>query len=224
MCKSIVLLSGGLDSLTTAAIASRDSQEIYFLHANYAQRTMKKEKDCFEAMCKHYAPTDTLNVDIDYLAKIGGSSLTDTSMDIPQELAEGVPSTYVPFRNAHLLCIAVSWGEVIGAQNIYIGAVEEDSSGYPDCREVFYQAFQKSIDYGTKDATKINIKTPLIHMSKAEIIKLALGLNAPLQLSWSCYQSEQQACGICDSCRLRISAFKKANYIDPIEYAIDIDW
>ncbi len=226
MNKSIILVSGGMDSLVTAAIAKNESEEIYFLHINYGQKTEKKELECFHKLEKFYQPKDSMIVNIDYLKKIGGSSLTDNSITIKDFENEnnGVPDSYVPFRNAHIICIAVSWAEVIGANKIYIGAVEEDSSGYPDCRESFYKSFEKTISLGTKDETKISIVTPIIHKRKAEIINIGKELSAPLEFSWSCYKNNDLACGKCDSCHLRINAFKEAGQIDPIPYAIEIDW
>lgn len=224
--KSIVLLSGGMDSLVTTAIAKKESDEIYFIHANYGQKTESKELECFNNLVNFYQPADILNVDINYLRKIGGSSLVDNGLKIHNHHEEetGVPNTYVPFRNAHLIAIGVSWAEVIGAQRIYIGAVEEDSSGYPDCRESFYESYNKTIDLGTKDETKIRIMTPVIHMTKSEIVKKGKELNCPFEFSWSCYRSNDEACGTCDSCHLRIKAFKEANMKDPIPYKIKIDW
>lgn len=225
MNKGIVLLSGGMDSLVTAAIAKNECDEIYFLHLNYGQKTEDREMRSFRRMCNYYNPKDVLVADISYLKVIGGSSLTDSKMNVKDyDGAEGVPDSYVPFRNAHLVTIGTSWAEVIGANKIYVGAVEEDSSGYPDCRESFYNALQKAIDLGTKDETKIKLITPIIHKSKAEIIKLGAELEAPVELSWSCYKNNDIACGKCDSCVLRINAFKKAGMIDPIKYAIEIDW
>ncbi|MDP8269221.1 MAG: 7-cyano-7-deazaguanine synthase QueC [Candidatus Tenebribacter davisii] len=225
MNKGIVLLSGGMDSLVTAAIAKKECDEIYFLHLNYGQKTEVREMRAFRKMCKFFNPKDILVVDISYLKEIGGSSLTDDKMKIKDhDGEEGVPDSYVPFRNAHLVTIGASWAEVIGVNRIYVGAVEEDSSGYPDCRESFYKALEKAIDLGTKDETKIELRTPIIHKRKAEIIKLGFEMGAPLELSWSCYKNNDIACGKCDSCVLRINAFKEAGMKDPIKYAIEIDW
>ena len=225
MNKGIVLLSGGMDSLVTAAIAKNECDEIYFLHLNYGQKTEDREMRSFRKMCNYFNPKEVLIVDISYLKEIGGSSLTDSNMQIKDyDGEEGVPTSYVPFRNAHLITIGTSWAEVIGANKIYIGAVEEDSSGYPDCRESFYIAFEKAIDLGTKDETKIKLVTPIIHKRKSEIIKLGFKLEAPLESSWRCYKNNDIACGKCDSCVLRINAFKKAKMKDPITYAIEIDW
>lgn len=197
----------------------------YFLHANYGQTTEEKELKAFNQLKEFYKPSESLVVDIGYLKEIGGSSLTDKKMEIKDYSgSEEIPNTYVPFRNAHLVSIATSWAEVIGAEKIYIGAVEEDSSGYPDCRELFFKSLTLTINLGTKDETKIDVVTPIIHKSKAEIIKIGKELNAPLEYSWSCYRENEIACGTCDSCVLRINAFKEAKEVDPIPYKIDIDW
>ena len=225
MNKAIILVSGGMDSLVTAAIAKQECDEVYFLHLNYGQRTEVRELRSFRKMKDFFKPKDVLIVEVSYLKDIGGSSLTDENMEIKDfDGSDEVPTSYVPFRNAHLITIAVSWAEVIGANRIYIGAVEEDSSGYPDCRESFYKSFEKIIDLGTKDETKIKIITPIIHKKKSEIIKLGVKLDAPLELSWSCYKNNDIACGKCDSCVLRINAFKEAGIKDPIQYEIVIDW
>lgn len=219
MDKAIVLVSGGMDSLVSAAIAST-KYELAFLHINYGQRTEKRELKAFNDIADHYNVQKRLVVSIEYLAQIGGSSLTDNSIEVSKADVENkeVPTSYVPFRNANILAIATSWAEVIGASKIFIGAVEEDSSGYPDCREVFYEAYNKMIGLGTKPETIITIETPIIHMKKFEIIKLGSELNAPLGLSWSCYQNENKACGVCDSCALRLRGFQLAGIDDPIEY------
>ena len=219
MNRGIVLLSGGMDSLVTAAIAQKECDEIYFLHLNYGQKTEDREMRSFRKMCNFFNPKDILVVDISYLKEIGGSSLTDEGMQIKDhDGVEGVPTSYVPFRNAHLVTIGTSWAEVIEANKIYIGAVEEDSSGYPDCRESFYHSFEKAIALGTKDETKIKIITPIIHKKKSEIIKIGKELGVPFELSWSCYRNNEIACGVCDSCVLRLKAFKEAGMIDPIQY------
>ncbi len=222
--KAIILVSGGMDSLVTIAIAKQENAELYFLHANYGQKTQTKEQECFDNLVQYYHPKDTLTVDLTYLKQIGGTSLIDINQEIKDHNlsdSKSVPDTYVPFRNGNLIVIATSWAEVIGAQSIYIGAVEEDSSGYPDCRETFYQALNKAIELGTKDETKIQIKTPIIHKTKAEIINIGKELNAPFQFSWSCYRNNDFACGTCDSCFLRLKAFKKAGMKDPIPYQND---
>jgi len=217
---SIVLVSGGMDSCVTAAIAKSETDEIALLHVSYGQRTEKRERKAFEDIADFYGVTERLAVSIEYLTKIGGSSLTDKSIEVSEANLEAteIPTSYVPFRNANMLSIAASWAEVLGAKSIYIGAVAEDSSGYPDCRPEFYEAFEKAIDAGTKPDTRIEIRTPVIHLSKAEIVRKGLQLNAPLQLSWSCYRNEDLACGTCDSCALRLRGFARAGAIDPIEY------
>ncbi len=223
--KGIVLVSGGMDSLVVAANDQKECNEIYFLHLNYGQKTEARELRAFQQMKEFFQPQDILVVDVSYLEQIGGSSLTDRKLEIKDFAVDnGVPNSYVPFRNAHLVTIATSWAEVICANRIYIGAVEEDSSGYPDCRENFYKALEKAIDLGTKDETKIEICTPIIHKRKAEIIQIGDKLGAPLHFSWSCYRNNEIACGTCDSCALRISAFKEAGLVDPIQYSIKIDW
>src|SRR5678816_822030 len=186
---AICLVSGGMDSCVTAAIAGEENDELAFLHVSYGQRTEKREREAFEALADHYNVKSRLVISLEHLAKIGGSSLTDDRIAVTAAnlTAPGIPSSYVPFRNAHLLSAAVSWGEVINATAIYIGAVAEDSSGYPDCRPEFYDAFQKTIDAGTKSGTRIEIRTPIIHLSKAEIVRKGIELNAPLNLTWSCY-------------------------------------
>lgn len=220
MIRAIVLLSGGMDSLVCAAKAVQECDELFFLHFNYGQKTEAKELECFHALSRYYQPIQAKVVDYYWLREIGGSDLTDSEMKIPENSLHSkiVPSTYVPFRNATLLCAAVAWAEVISAERIYIGAVEEDSSGYPDCREIFFRAFETVIATGSKAGTRISLKTPVINLSKAEIVNLGLQLKAPFELSWSCYQSETEACGVCDSCRLRLNAFAKAGISDPIPY------
>ncbi len=221
MSSAIVLVSGGMDSCVTAAIAAGDSDRLAFLHVSYGQRTEVRERKAFNDIADHYGIEKRLDVSIEYLAKIGGSSLTDERMNVTEAdlSSKEIPTSYVPFRNANMLSIATSWAEVLGARAIYIGAVAEDSSGYPDCRPEFYQAFQKAIDAGTKPDTHITIRTPIIHLSKAEIVKKGIELNAPLHLTWSCYRSEDLACGTCDSCALRLRGFERAGMKDPISYA-----
>ena len=217
---SIVLVSGGMDSCVTAAMALEENHEIAFLHISYGQLTEIRERQAFSDLADHYSIEKRLDISIEYLAKIGGSSLTDKSIAVTEADLESkeIPTSYVPFRNANMLSIAVSWAEVIGATAIYIGAVAEDSSGYPDCRPEFYAAFQQTINIGTKPDTHIEIRTPIIELSKAEIVKKGIELNAPLHLTWSCYRSETLACGTCDSCTLRLRGFEKANKKDPIAY------
>jgi len=216
---SVVLLSGGMDSCVCAALAARDT-ETAALHVSYGQRTEARERHSFFAICERLGIRNRLVVRDDALRQIGGSALTDENIAVPESHAIGhdIPVTYVPFRNAHFLSAAVSWAEVLGASKIYIGAVEQDSSGYPDCRPAYYQAFNRVIDAGTK-AGGIEVVTPLIAMRKAEIIRLGLELGAPLQLTWSCYSREDRACGVCDSCVLRLRAFQDAGASDPLPYA-----
>ena len=217
--KAIVLVSGGMDSLVTTAIAHK-LHSLSLLHLNYGQRTENRELRAFNDIADHFGVQERLVVDLRHLSKIGGSSLTDRNLAITKADLnyKGIPSTYVPFRNANILSIAVSWAEVIGAERIYIGAVEEDSSGYPDCREVFYDAFNEVIKLGTKPGSKILVETPIIHMKKQEIVIKGMELEVPFELSWSCYQNEDKACGACDSCALRLRGFKLAGIEDPIEY------
>ncbi len=227
---AVVLLSGGMDSCVTLAQAVKDGCSISALHVNYGQRTQDRELQAFQDICDHYQIHRRLVVDISHLAQIGGSALTDLSIDVPHNLtnttresnvddsATTIPVTYVPFRNANILSIATSWAEVLGAHAIYIGAVEEDSSGYPDCRESFFSAFQQVIAQGTRPETQIEIRTPLIHLTKAQIVGLGGNLLAPLHLSWSCYEQQDKACGRCDSCQLRLKGFSQAGVKDPIQY------
>jgi len=217
---SICLVSGGMDSCVTAAIANADNNILAFLHISYGQRTEARERKSFNDIADFYGVEKRLDISIEHLAKIGGSSLTDNNIAVTEADLENkeIPSSYVPFRNANMLSIAVSWAEMVGANAIYIGAVAEDSSGYPDCRPEFYEAFQKTIDAGTKPETHIKIRTPIIHLSKAEIVKKGTELGAPLHLTWSCYRSEDLACGTCDSCALRLRGFEQAGEKDPITY------
>jgi 7-cyano-7-deazaguanine synthase len=211
-----------MDSCVTAAIADAERYELSLLHVNYGQRTEARELRAFEDVAGHYGvpPAHRLVSSIAHLAAIGGSSLTDASIPVSAADLESseIPSSYVPFRNAHLLSIAVSWSEVIGAERIFIGAVYEDSSGYPDCRPAYYAAFNEVIHLGTA-AGAIRIETPIIHLKKEEIIRRGVELRAPLHLTWSCYQREDEACGVCDSCALRLRGFQRAGLEDPIPYA-----
>ncbi|MCB0278868.1 MAG: 7-cyano-7-deazaguanine synthase QueC [Calditrichaeota bacterium] len=217
---AVVLCSGGLDSCVTTAIAA-ENYDLALLHLNYGQLTEKRELKAFTDIADHYQVKKRLVIDIRYLAEIGGSALTDKTIAVPSNgIAEGIPVTYVPFRNANILAMAVSWAETLNAKKIYIGAVEEDSSGYPDCRESFFNAYNQMIKLGTKDSSDIEIVTPLIHLNKGEIVRLGISKNAPLQLSWSCYQAEELACAVCDSCRLRLNGFRQAGVPDPISYSI----
>ena len=218
--KAVVLMSGGMDSCVTAAIAGRN-YEIAALHASYGQRTEGRELQCFHGIADYFEVAQRLAVRLDHLRAIGGSSLTDSSIMIRDaDLASReIPNTYVPFRNAHFLSIATSWAEVLGAKKIFIGAVWEDSSGYPDCRPEYYDAFNRAIRMGTRPTTDITIETPLIHLSKLDIVKKGVELGAPFHLTWSCYRDSDLACGICDSCALRLRAFQQAGVQDPIAYA-----
>ena len=217
--RAVVLLSGGMDSCVCAALAVRD-HDTAALHVRYGQRTEAREQQSFQAVCDRLRIQDRLIIRNEALGMIGGSALTDESIAVPRSEAVGhdVPITYVPFRNAHFLAAAVSWAEVLGAEKVYIGAVEPDSSGYPDCRPVYYKAFNEVVKAGTKEGN-IEIVTPLIAMRKAEIVRLGLELGAPFDLTWSCYSHADQACGVCDSCVLRLRAFQAAGIQDPIPYA-----
>jgi 7-cyano-7-deazaguanine synthase len=233
---AIILLSGGMDSCvsTAEAIARHGREKVAVLHAGYGQRTQSREHRAFTEIADHYSiPSDRrLIVQLDHFRAIGGSALTDQSIAIPENQlhssstgaaspnASGgeIPVTYVPFRNAHFLSVAVSWAEAIGAHEIYIGAVAEDSSGYPDCRPEYYRAFQSVIREGTRPETQIEIVTPVIELKKNQIIRRGVELGAPLHLTWSCYQNDDVACGVCDSCLLRLKAFEEAGIPDPIPY------
>lgn len=220
MVKSIVLLSGGMDSAVTLAIAKNESDEVCALHLNYGQKTQDKELKSYLDLCDYYSIKERLIVDIKYLLNIGGSSLTDTNMEVEKANLEShnVPNSYVPFRNANILTIATSWAEVINAQSIYIGAVQEDGSGYPDTREEFFKSFEETANLGTKPETSISIKTPIIKLTKKEIILKGVELKVPLELTYSCYKSNDIACGECDSCAYRLRGFRMAGIEDPIEY------
>jgi 7-cyano-7-deazaguanine synthase len=218
--KAVVLLSGGMDSCVCAALAVRDC-EAAALHVRYGQRTEARECRAFYAICDRLGIADRMVIQNEALAKIGGSALTDASIAVPESdgrPGERIPVTYVPFRNAHFLAAAVSWAEVLGATRVYIGAVEPDSSGYPDCRPAYYKAFNEVVRTGTREGN-IEIVTPLIALRKQEIVRLGLELDAPFDLTWSCYSREDQACGACDSCVLRLRAFEAAGARDPVVYA-----
>ncbi len=223
MPKAVVLLSGGMDSCVSAAIA-RQTHRLALLHASYGQRTERRELQAFENIADFWGAGERLAVRMDHFSKIGGSALTDTRIAVPEGKPQGpgavaeIPPTYVPFRNAHFLSVAVSWAEVIGADAIFIGAVAEDSSGYPDCRPEYYRVFEELIRVGTRPDTQIRIETPVIRLRKSEIVRRGMDLGAPLEMTWSCYQFEDAACGVCDSCRLRLRAFAGAGLADPIPY------
>ena len=216
---AVVCLSGGMDSAVTTALAARE-HEVALLHANYGQRTQGKELACFHALADHYRAERRLVVEFPALAAIGGSSLTDRRIPVREgdAQADQIPTSYVPFRNAHLLAAATSWAEVLGAGVLFVGAVWEDSSGYPDCRPSFYRAFEAAIAEGTRPETSIRIETPLIRLSKGEIVSRGMELAVPFEKTWSCYQDEEAACGVCESCRLRKKGFAAAGVADPIPY------
>ncbi len=216
---AVVLLSGGLDSCVTAAVAAQEHR-LAFLHVKYGQRTQRREEKAFQALCAYFKPEHVLITEVPALKAIGGSALTSLEFEIPEGEPDPsrIPITYVPFRNAHFLCIATSWAEVLGAERIFIGANQVDFSGYPDCRRSFFDAFERVIEEGTRPETRIRIETPLINLTKVEIVKLGARLGAPFHLTWSCYREEEVACGRCESCVLRRKAFKAAGLEDPIPY------
>jgi 7-cyano-7-deazaguanine synthase len=217
---AVVLVSGGLDSAVCLAVAAR-THDVAVLHVNYGQRTEARELAAFSALADFYGAARRLVADLRYLKTIGGSSLVDESLAVETGLpadGAGVPSTYVPFRNAHILCVGVSWAEVLGARSLWIGAVEEDSSGYPDCRQEFYDRFAAAADAGTRPGTKIRLETPLIRLDKAAIVGRGRELGVPLHLTWSCYTASETACGVCESCRLRLRGFAAAGIADPLPY------
>ncbi|MFB3922451.1 MAG: 7-cyano-7-deazaguanine synthase QueC [Terriglobia bacterium] len=218
---AVVLASGGMDSCVTTAIASLDYR-LAMLHVTYGQRTEQRELRAFNALADFYHAEHRLVCHLEHMKQIGGSSLTDSAIAVERANLQRVeiPSSYVPFRNAHFLSIAVSWGEVLGARKVFIGAVADDSSGYPDCRPEYYEAFNRVIEAGTKPETQLEIITPVIHLRKSAIIRRGAELGAPFELTWSCYQSEDMACGVCDSCALRLRAFEEAGIADPIPYAV----
>jgi 7-cyano-7-deazaguanine synthase len=231
--QAVVLLSGGMDSCVCAAIAieKHGAPHVALLHAGYGQRTQQSERQAFDAIADYYQIEQRLIVQLDHFRSIGGSALTDGNIAVPEKHLHNsshaqpeIPVTYVPFRNAHFLSVAVSWAEVIGAHSIYIGAVAEDSSGYPDCRPEYYRVFQDLIRVGTRPETEIEIVTPVITLKKSEIIRKGVELDAPLHLTWSCYQNEDAACGVCDSCALRLRGFQEAELRDPIAYRQAISW
>jgi 7-cyano-7-deazaguanine synthase len=216
---AVVCVSGGMDSAVTAAMAAQD-YELALLHANYGQRTSARERACFDRLADWLGARQRLAVEIPALRAIGGSSLTDPRIPVREAAPERdvVPTSYVPFRNAHLLAVAGSWAEVLGARALFIGAVWEDSSGYPDCRPEFYAAFEAALRLGTRPESDLRIVTPVIGLSKAEIVRRGLALSVPFEMTWSCYQRDDVACGVCESCRLRLDAFAAAGVIDPLPY------
>jgi len=219
MKKAVCIISGGMDSALSAKMAQIDGYDIIALHFNYGQRTEQKELESFRKIAEYLNAIEKYEIDLDFFKQIGASALIDDSLEVPTGGIEaGVPITYVPFRNGIFLSIATAIAEKHGAEAIYIGVVEEDSSGYPDCRDSYILAMQKAINLGTKDETKLEIKMPLVHMKKEEIVQKALKLGVPLEYTWSCYQNEDEACGVCDSCRLRLKGFEKAGKKDLIKY------
>lgn len=217
--KAICILSGGMDSTLASYLAKKDGYEIIAVHFNYGQRTQDRELKAFRDICNDLGILEKYEIDIPFFTQIGASALTDMSIDVPTGGIEaGVPITYVPFRNGIFLSITAAIAEKEGATAMYIGVVQEDSSGYPDCTDSFISDMTKAINQGTKDETKIEIITPLVHLSKAEIVQEAVKLNVPLEHTWSCYKEENEACGVCDSCRLRLNGFKIAGVTDPIKY------
>ncbi len=218
--KAVCIMSGGMDSTLSAYMMQNKGYEIIAVHFNYAQRTQAKELQCFEEITQALQTHQKYILDLDFFQQLGASALTDTNIQVPTNgIEEGVPVTYVPFRNGIFLSMAAAIAEKEGAEVISIGVVEEDSSGYPDCRESYIQSMQKSINLGTKESTNIEITMPLVHLKKSQIVQEALKLAVPLELTWSCYKNEEKACGVCDSCRLRLNGFEQAGVTDPIEYA-----
>ena len=219
--KAICILSGGMDSTLASYMAKNDGYEIIAVHFNYGQRTQDRELKAFRDICDDLKILEKYEIDIPFFTQIGASALTDKTIDVPTGGIEaGVPITYVPFRNGIFLSIAAAIAEKEGATAMYIGVVQEDSSGYPDCTDEFITKKKKAINQGTKEETKIEIRTPLVHLSKAQIVQEARKLNVPLEHTWSCYKEEKEACGVCDSCRLRLNGFRIANQIDPIPYKV----
>lgn len=217
--KAVCILSGGMDSTLASYMAKNEGYEIIAVHFNYGQRTEKRELQAFRDICADLQIKEKYEIDIPFFTQIGASALTDSSIDVPTNgVEEGVPVTYVPFRNGIFLSIASAIAEKERASALFIGVVEEDSSGYPDCTDEFISKMTNAINQGTKESTKIEIKTPLVHLMKNEIVEKSLELNVPLEHTWSCYKEESEACGVCDSCRLRLNGFEKANATDPIKY------
>ena len=217
---AVCIMSGGMDSTLSAYMMKKRGYEIIAIHFNYDQRTQSKELECFNNICEALCVKEKYVLDLDFFKQLGASALTDRSLEVPTSgVEEGVPITYVPFRNGIFLSMAAAIAEKEEAEIISIGVVQEDSSGYPDCRESYIHSMQNAINLGTKDETNITIDMPLVHLMKSEIVAKALELKVPLELTWSCYKSEDAACGVCDSCRLRLNGFSKAGVIDPIKYA-----
>ncbi len=219
---AVCLVSGGLDSCVTLAVAASRGHALALLHVTYGQPTANRETRAFHEIADCFRAGRKLSVDISHLRMIGGSALTDPNIELPAGQLDriGIPTSYVPFRNGNLLSIATSWAETLGARHIFVGAVEEDSSGYPDCRGSFFEAFERAISAGTRPETEIKIEAPLLHLRKKEIVELGIRLNAPLHLTWSCYVGRDRACGVCDSCLLRLRGFQEAGVEDPIPYEV----
>ena len=217
--KAVCIMSGGMDSTLSAYMMKNDGYEIIAVHFNYNQRTQTKELECFNNICDTLEVNNKYILDLDFFSQLGASALTDTNIDVPIDgIEEGVPITYVPFRNGIFLSMAAAIAEKEGAQVLSIGVVEEDSSGYPDCTKAYIKSMQESINLGTKVDTNLSISMPLVELQKSQIVQKALKLSVPLQLTWSCYKSEDKACGVCDSCRLRLNGFNLAGQKDPISY------
>lgn len=217
--RAVCIMSGGMDSTLSAQLMKNDGYEIIAVHFNYGQRTQAKEQICFDLICEHLCVETNYSLDLDFFKHLGASALTDANIDVPiSGLEKGVPITYVPFRNGIFLSMAAAIAEKEGAELISIGVVQEDSSGYPDCRESYIKSMQEAINLGTKDDTDITIHMPLVHLLKSEIVQKSLETSSPLELTWSCYKNEEKACGVCDSCRLRLNGFKQAGATDPIVY------
>jgi 7-cyano-7-deazaguanine synthase len=216
---AVCIISGGMDSALAAAMARQDGCEIIAVHFNYGQRTERKELESFRLIAEDVEAVERYEIDLPFFEQIGASALTDRSIDVPMDgVEEGVPATYVPFRNGIFLSIASAIAEKHGAEAIYIGVVEEDSSGYPDCRESYIEAMERAIDLGTREETRVAIRMPLVHCSKSQIVQRSLELGVALEHTWSCYQNDEKACGVCDSCRLRLRGFELAGARDPIPY------
>jgi len=216
---AVCIISGGMDSALSAKIAQNEDYEIVALHFSYGQRTEAKEVECFRKVAASVNAVKSYEIDLPFFEQIGASALTDKNIDVPTGgIEEGVPVTYVPFRNGIFLSIAAAVAEKHGAKALFIGVVEEDSSGYPDCRESYIEQMQKAINMGTKEETNLTIKMPLVALKKSQIVQKSLEMSVPLEDTWSCYKEEQRACGMCDSCRLRLNGFQEAGVVDPIDY------
>lgn len=224
MKAAVVAMSGGMDSCVTAALALAEGYDVHALHISYGQRTEQRELQAFHAVCDALGIGSRQVVSISHLRAFGGSALTDPGIAVPEGEdpdRSGIPVSYVPQRNGNILFIAAAWAEVLGADSLWTGMVEDDSSGYPDCRRRFCDALERAIAEGNHDdSPDPTIVTPLIHLSKTEIVRRGVEVDAPLHLTWSCYQSEDEACGVCDSCQLRLRGFREAGVVDPIAYRV----